>query len=67
MEEYEEYEEVTTEDFTIGDYIFIGCGVLVVCAVFAFLMKQLRKNVKNVHLKIGNKVEIGLETKEESK
>ena len=63
----EEYEEVVTEDFTIDDYVFIGVGTLIACVAFAFLMKELRKTFKNIHLKIGNKVEIGVETKESEK
>ena len=62
----EEYEEVETEyeDFTAGDYVFVGMGILVVCALVAFILKQIKKTFKNVHLKIGDKIEVGVETKE---
>lgn len=67
----EEYEEVTTEDFeedfTVGDYVFIGVGCLAVCCIIAFILKQIKKTFKNVHLKVGNKLEIGIETKEGEK
>ena len=63
-----EYEEVETEDYvedlSAGDCIFIGGGLLVTCFVFAFLMKTLKKNFKNMHVKIGDKIDIGIETKE---
>ena len=61
----ESYEEVPTEDFTVSDYVFIGTGIIVICFVVAFVLKQIRKTFKNVHLKIGDKVEVGIETKEE--
>lgn len=60
----EEYEEVETEDFTPGDYVFIGSGIIVGCLIIAFIFKQIRKTFKNVHLKIGDKIEVGVETKE---
>lgn len=68
MEDYEEYEEVETEydsDFSVSDAAFCIGLVIIVCAVFAFVMYQIRKSVKNMHVKIGNKIEIGLETKED--
>lgn len=62
----EEYEEVETEyeDFTAGDYVFIGVGILAVCVVVAFILKQIKKTFKNVHLKIGDKIEVGVEAKD---
>lgn len=68
MEDYEEYEEVETEydsDFSVSDAAFCIGLVIIICAVFAFVMYQIRKSVKNMHVKIGNKIEIGLETKDE--
>lgn len=68
MEEYENYEEVETEydsELSGVDIAFCIGLVIVLCAVFAFLMRQLKKSIKNMHVKIGNKIEIGLETKDE--
>lgn len=67
----EEIIEITDEkdiddDFTTSDYIFMGFVVIMVCVLVSFIFRQIRKTFKNVHLKIGNKVEIGVETKEES-
>ena len=63
MEEYENYEEVETEldsELSGGDIAFCIGLIIVLCAVFAFIMRQLKKSIKNMHLKIGNKIEIGL-------
>ena len=68
MEEYENYEEVETEldsELSGGDIAFCIGLIIVLCAAFAFIMRQLKKSIKNMHLKIGNKIEIGLETKDE--
>lgn len=68
MEEYETYEEIESvddADFTFEDAAFCIGGIVLICIVFAFIMKQIRKSIKNMHLKIGNKIEIGLETKED--
>lgn len=70
MEEYENYEEVETEmdsEFTSGDVIFCIGFLIAVCFVFAFVMRHLKKSIKNMHLKIGNKIELGLETKDDTK
>ena len=63
----EEYEEVETEydDLSTEDVVFIGGGIIVLCFDFAFIMKTLKKNIKNMHLKIGDKIEVGVETKED--
>jgi len=61
----EEYEEVETEDFTVDD-IAVTAGLIVsACIVIAFIAHIIRKTFKNVHLKLGDKIEIGVETKEE--
>ncbi|MBR6401774.1 MAG: hypothetical protein IKS48_00155 [Eubacterium sp.] len=62
----EEYEEVETEyeDFTAGDIVFMGAVVIGACVLIAFVAYIIRKTFKNVHLKLGNKIEIGVETKE---
>lgn len=70
----EEYVEVPTEDyyeddgdddFALGDYIFLGFMSILICAVSAFIIKTISKNLKNVNLKVG-KVEIGVESKDTS-
>ena len=63
----EEYEEVETEyeDITVGDIAFITGGVILACVVIAFVAHIIRKTFKNVHLKLGDKIEIGMETKED--
>ena len=73
-EELETYVEVPTEDydtyeddFVAGDYFFFGFVVLLGCAVFAFVMKTISKHFHNVHLKVGNKIEIGVESKDAEK
>ena len=70
MEE-EYYEEVPTEydyeeeEITVGDIaLIIGCVVLI-CSVFVLVMRVIKKTFKNVHLKIGNKIELGVETKDD--
>lgn len=63
----EEYEEVETEydDFGIGDVVFIGGIAIGGCLIIAFVAFIIKKTFKNVHLKLGNKIEIGMETKED--
>lgn len=61
----EEYEEVETEDMEIGDYVFIGAGLITGCFIIAFIFKQIKKTFHNVHLKIGDKIELGVETKDD--
>ena len=67
MEE-EYYEEVPTEeyedeDITGSDMAFILGGVILACLVFTLVMVMIKKTFKNVHLKVGNKFELGVETK----
>ena len=68
MEE-EYYEEVPTdeyeEDITIGDITLIVGVVLLGCLVLAFVFALIKHTFKNVHLKIGNKIELGVETKDD--
>ncbi len=70
MEE-EYYEEVPTEydyeeeEITVGDITLIVGGVVLICLVFALVMGIIKKTFKNVHLKIGNKIELGVETKDD--
>lgn len=71
-EEYEEtYVEVPTEDyyeddFTLGDYVFLGFMSILICVVFAFIIKTISENLKNVNLKVG-KIEIGVESQTSKK
>ena len=70
MEE-EYYEEVPTEydyeeeEITAGDIALIVSGVVLICLVFVLVMTVIKKTFKNVHLKIGNKIELGVETKDD--
>lgn len=68
MEDYEEYEEVDTEsydeDLTGSDVVFLGSVCLGGCVVLTFLMCLIKRTFKNVHVKVGNKLEIGVETKD---
>ena len=59
-DDYEDYEE----DFSFNDAAFIGFMAIVVCAVFAFAIKTISKHLKNINLKVGNKLEIGIESKD---
>ena len=70
MEE-EYYEEIPTEydyeeeEITVGDITLIVGGVLLICLVFVLVMTVIKRTFKNVHLKIGNKIELGVETKDD--
>lgn len=68
MEE-EYYEEVPTdeyeEDITSGDIMLVVGFVVLACLVFALVMGIIKKTFKNVHLKVGNKFELGVETKDD--
>lgn len=68
MEE-EYYEEVPDgeyyeEEITAGDVALIVGIVLAGCLIVALIFTLIRRTFKNVHLKIGDKIEIGVETKE---
>lgn len=73
MENEETFVEVPTEqdnyedDLTFGDYGFIIFIVVLFCAVFAFVTRTISKHIKNVNLKVGNKIEIGIESKDTNK
>ena len=67
MEE-EYYEEVPTEyeeEIAVGDIALIVGGVVLACLVFVLVMTVIKRTFKNVHLKIGNKIELGVETKDD--
>lgn len=76
MNDEEEYvEEVPTgedyyedeDDFTLGDAAFLGFFAIIVCAVFAFVVKTITKHIKNVNLKVGDKIQVGIESKDNEK
>ena len=52
------YEEVPDEGYYIAGIVLTGC------LVAALIFTLIRRTFKNVHLKIGDKIEIGVETKE---
>lgn len=66
MEEeyYEVPAEYEDEEITGGDIALIVGSVVLGCLVMALVMTLIRKTFRNFHLKIGDKVEIGMETKE---
>ena len=71
-EEFETYIEVPTEDdyedyeddSILGDVALITFLAILGCAVFAFIVKTVSKHLKNVNFKVGNKIEIGIESRE---
>ena len=65
MEEYEEVPTKYDEDFTVNDAMFFISIAVLGCVIIGYLFKVIRKTFKNVHLKIGDKIELGVETKEE--
>ena len=68
MEE-EYYEEVPTEyeegEITVGDIALVVGLAVIVCLMFVLVMTVIKRTFKNVHLKIGNKIELGVETKDD--
>lgn len=68
----EEYEEVSTDDYdyeyadntTIQDIGVITFLVTLGLVAIVVISNQLKKVFKNFHVKVGNKIEIGAETKE---
>lgn len=70
LETYEEVpseEEYDDEDFSFNDAAFIGFMAIIVCAIFAFVIRTISKHLKNINLKVGNKIEIGIESKDDTK
>jgi len=59
----EEYEEVDTE-LTVGDYVFMSFGILGGCLVIAFIFHLIKKTFKNVKFKVGDKINVDIETKD---
>lgn len=59
-DEYDDYED----DSTFGDIAFVTFLAILGCAVFAFIVSTISKHLKHVNLKIGNKIEIGVESKD---
>lgn len=59
----EEYEEVDT-DLTVNDYVFIGVGAIGICLIIAFVFRLIRKTFKNVKFKVGDKINVDIETKD---
>ena len=59
----EEYEEVDT-DLTVNDYVFIGVGAISICLIIAFVFHLIRKTFKNVKFKVGDKINVDIETKD---
>lgn len=74
-EELETYTEVPTEDdyddyedgILDSDFVYYGFFAILGCAVFAFVVRTISKHLKNMHLKVGSKIEIGVESKDVEK
>ena len=60
----EEYIEEVDTDLTVNDYVFISVGVLGVCLVLAFIFRLIKKTFKNVKFKVGDKINVDIETKD---
>lgn len=74
--EYADYddteEEYTTEQadddsFNSSDAMVIGGVVIAGLVIIAFVFKQIRKTFKKVHFKLGDKIGLEMETKEDKK
>lgn len=71
-EELDTYVEVPTEDeyddyddgSILGDVALITFLVILFCGVFAFVIKTISKHLKNINLKIGDKIQVGIESKD---
>lgn len=69
-EELETYAEVPTEEdyddyedsILDSDFVYYGFFAILGCAVFAFVVRTISKHLKNMHLKVGSKIEIGVES-----
>ena len=61
----ETQDDIETDELSVGDIGFIVAGCIVACMVVAFIFRQIKATFKNVHVKIGDKIELGVETKED--
>lgn len=61
-----EYDPDYDASANIGDYMFIIALVLCACILFAFVMKHFKKTFKNINLKVGDKIQLGIETKDDT-
>jgi hypothetical protein len=56
-------ESVPSDDsLTLSDFGVLTGLVIVFCAGVAFLLRTIDRHIKNIKLKVGNKLELGLET-----
>lgn len=65
----EEYTTEQTDDdsFNSSDVMVIGGVVIAGLVIIAFVFKQIRKTFKKVHFKLGDKIGLEMETKEDKK
>lgn len=65
----EEYtaEQTDDESFNSNDAMVIGGVVIAGLVIIAFVFKQIRKTFKKVHFKLGDKIGLEMETKEDKK
>lgn len=52
----------TDDSLTLSDFGILTGLVIVFCAGVAFLLRTIDRHIKNIKLKVGNKLELGLET-----
>lgn len=67
-EDYDTYEEVSDDDpFNSSDAMVIGGVVIAGLVIIAFVFRQIRKTFRKVHFKLGDKIGLEMETKEDKK
>lgn len=50
------------DSLTLSDFGILTGLVIVFCAGVTFLLRTIDKHIKNIKLKVGDKIELGLET-----
>ena len=63
----DDYDEDYEDDTGFSDIAFVIFLAVLGCAVFAFVVRIISKHLKNINLKIGDKIQVGIESKESEK